>query len=231
MASTGKTTNYELSQFIGTDKPSWLGDYNGDMLKIDTVLGSINATATTAQSGVASAQSAASAAQMTANAAQRSSNQNANKIESIENALNANLVQATPLNNGTSPLNISFSPVFVICKGSIQFPTLPTSTYVVGSNTRIPLWSYTGNLFKLVTSAITDTVNHFSVGVMTIRCNTSSQQNFITTFGCNAYFDGANTIFYTGITTSFYSTITALSNLWFNATSFLSGQTLNSESW
>lgn len=36
MASTNKTTNYELSQFIGTDKPAWLNDYNQDMVKIDT---------------------------------------------------------------------------------------------------------------------------------------------------------------------------------------------------
>lgn len=35
MASTNKTTNYELSQFIQTDKPAWLGDYNLDMSKID----------------------------------------------------------------------------------------------------------------------------------------------------------------------------------------------------
>ena len=35
MASTNKTTNYELSQFIATDKPAWLGDYNQDMSKID----------------------------------------------------------------------------------------------------------------------------------------------------------------------------------------------------
>lgn len=35
MSSTNKTSNYELSQYIGTDKPTYLGDYNGDMLKID----------------------------------------------------------------------------------------------------------------------------------------------------------------------------------------------------
>lgn len=38
MASTNKTTNYELSQYVGTDKPTYLGDYNGDMLKIDTAI-------------------------------------------------------------------------------------------------------------------------------------------------------------------------------------------------
>ena len=36
MASTNRTTNYNLSQFLGTDKPAWLVDYNQDMNKIDT---------------------------------------------------------------------------------------------------------------------------------------------------------------------------------------------------
>ncbi len=36
MSSTNKTANYELSQYIGSDKPTYLVDYNGDMLKIDT---------------------------------------------------------------------------------------------------------------------------------------------------------------------------------------------------
>ena len=35
MASTNKTENYDLSQFVGTDHPTWLGDYNSDMKKID----------------------------------------------------------------------------------------------------------------------------------------------------------------------------------------------------
>ena len=38
MASTNKTENYDLSQFVGTDHPTWLGDYNGDMAKIDAQL-------------------------------------------------------------------------------------------------------------------------------------------------------------------------------------------------
>lgn len=41
MSSTNKTTNYMLSQFLGTDHFSFLTDYNGDMLKIDTALGSL----------------------------------------------------------------------------------------------------------------------------------------------------------------------------------------------
>lgn len=46
MSSTNKTTNYELSQFIGTDKPAWLTDYNADMSKIDTGVATAQGTAT-----------------------------------------------------------------------------------------------------------------------------------------------------------------------------------------
>ena len=35
MTATNKTTNYQLSQFVGSDRPTWLGDYNDDMSKID----------------------------------------------------------------------------------------------------------------------------------------------------------------------------------------------------
>lgn len=35
MTATNHTENYNLSQFAGTDRPTWLVDYNGDMAKID----------------------------------------------------------------------------------------------------------------------------------------------------------------------------------------------------
>ena len=35
MATTNHTDNYNLSQFVGPDRPTWLGDYNDDMEKID----------------------------------------------------------------------------------------------------------------------------------------------------------------------------------------------------
>lgn len=35
MTAANHTENYNLSQFVGTDRPTWLGDYNGDMAKID----------------------------------------------------------------------------------------------------------------------------------------------------------------------------------------------------
>lgn len=55
MGSTNKTTNLELSQFLGTDKPSWLNDYNADMLAIDSAVGENVTDISTAQSRADSA--------------------------------------------------------------------------------------------------------------------------------------------------------------------------------
>lgn len=35
MTATNHTANYNLSQFTQADRPTWSGDYNGDMAKID----------------------------------------------------------------------------------------------------------------------------------------------------------------------------------------------------
>lgn len=45
MSSTNKTVNYKLSQFIETDKPTFLGDYNSDMQIIDGAIFEANQSA------------------------------------------------------------------------------------------------------------------------------------------------------------------------------------------
>ena len=65
MSSTNKTTYYDLSQYIGTDKPTYLGDYNSDMSKIDAGIHSAVETATTADQTAGSAD--AKATQLTEN--------------------------------------------------------------------------------------------------------------------------------------------------------------------
>lgn len=67
MASTNKTTTLKLSQFVGTDKPDWLTDYNEDMEKID-------AFATTAKSDIVAAQAASTQAKEVANSASSAAN-------------------------------------------------------------------------------------------------------------------------------------------------------------
>lgn len=59
MSSTNKTTYYKLSQYIGTDKPTYLQDYNGDMSKIDKAIHDVNGVATTANQTAGSAEAKA----------------------------------------------------------------------------------------------------------------------------------------------------------------------------
>lgn len=48
MSHTNSTTNYSLPQFLGTDKPAWLGDINPAFSAIDTALKTANDNASTA---------------------------------------------------------------------------------------------------------------------------------------------------------------------------------------
>ena len=65
MASTNKTTNYELSQFQSSDIPAWLTDYNGDMQKIDAGIHAAKIQAAGAADGVSALQTAMSGKQNT----------------------------------------------------------------------------------------------------------------------------------------------------------------------
>lgn len=66
MSSTNKTEHYNLSQYIGTDKPTYLGDYNSDMAKIDTGINNAQAKADSADGKAETAQSTAEQANQNA---------------------------------------------------------------------------------------------------------------------------------------------------------------------
>lgn len=68
MGSTNKTTNLDLSQFLASDRPDWLTDYNSDMEKID-------AWTATAEYDISTATADASSAKTTAGAASTAANQ------------------------------------------------------------------------------------------------------------------------------------------------------------
>lgn len=74
MSATNTTTNYNLSQFIGTDKPAWLTDYNGDMSRIDTA--------------IKTAADDAAAASSTASAADGKADTNAGNITTLDTQIN-----------------------------------------------------------------------------------------------------------------------------------------------
>lgn len=100
MASTNKTTNYELSQYLGSDKPTYLGDYNSDMLKIDNAIhqNALNiatadekatlagTNANTALTNAGTAQTTADTANTTANSALLKATANETDIANLDKA-------------------------------------------------------------------------------------------------------------------------------------------------
>lgn len=60
MGHTNSTVNYNLPQFVGTDKPTWMGDVNGAFLAIDTAIAAAKTQADSAAGGVAGLQTTVS---------------------------------------------------------------------------------------------------------------------------------------------------------------------------
>lgn len=57
MSHTNSTANYNLPQFVGSDKPAWLGDINPAMTAIDTAIKNVSDSASTADGKATTAQS------------------------------------------------------------------------------------------------------------------------------------------------------------------------------
>lgn len=99
MSSTNKTANYKLSQYIGTDKPTYLGDYNGDMLKIDTQLKANADSASNASSDAGAAQAVADKASKDVKALNDSVTANSKDIASLKTK---NAQQDVSIQNATN---------------------------------------------------------------------------------------------------------------------------------
>lgn len=69
MSSTNKTLHYNLPQFIGSDIPTWLGDFNSAMTAIDSGISAAATSASGAATTAAQASTDAAAAQASANSA------------------------------------------------------------------------------------------------------------------------------------------------------------------
>lgn len=112
-AHTNATTNYELPQFVGTDKPTWLGDFNEAMSDIDTGMHE-NATAiSTMQTDVNNAVSTASQASQNVTTLTGTVNTLSSTVSSVQTtANNASQTASSALNtantaNGKADTNAS----------------------------------------------------------------------------------------------------------------------------
>lgn len=91
MSATNETTNYKLPLFTDNDQPTWLGDFNGAMSKIDANMNTIGANASTALSAannavnrVATVETTTVNVQATANSAYALAQTNEGDISTLE---------------------------------------------------------------------------------------------------------------------------------------------------
>ena len=102
MGHTNSTANLNLPQFIGTDKPTWLGDVNGAFQAIDAKAGTVDADIATIDAKADQATSDASNAVATANNASTIAG-NANTTATSANNLANNAL--TVANNSDAHVN------------------------------------------------------------------------------------------------------------------------------
>lgn len=103
MAHTNNTSNYELSQFVGTDKPTFLGDYNGDMQKIDAAIKGAKDTADGASTTADAASALATSASATATqAATDAASASANATTALNTANGATTTANSAMSTATS---------------------------------------------------------------------------------------------------------------------------------
>lgn len=203
MSATTKTTYLDLPQFIGTDVPSWLGDFNGAMKKIDTGYNNVDIKAGQAAS--------------TANSASSKSDINAQAITNInaelktlkqavmnyDNILNFKLVTCVPspnnLKDGSSMImtqNTNKTLASLKFNATMSYPLTNPSKYVFtwsasgGTTTFYDLFTVEDNCFNLNQTALPRSAECLTVGVMTYRAESSKT---ISRLYVRAWYDGATT--------------------------------------
>lgn len=95
MSATNETANYKLPLFTDNDQPTWLGDFNGAMSKIDTDMNTVGANASTALSAannavnrVATVETTMANVQATANSAYALAQTNEGDISTLDGKVN-----------------------------------------------------------------------------------------------------------------------------------------------
>lgn len=147
MSHTNKTTHYNLPQFIGGDKASWLGDLNPAFNTIDGELYAINTTASDADSKADSAQASADNGIALAQQA-------INALSNLEEKLKTEKLTATfttslnpVVNNTYIVYNKFIGVIYIKCSVGLPSATNLTAGAVIGSLGNLLKPEYTDTIY------------------------------------------------------------------------------------
>lgn len=232
MSATNKTTYLNLPQFIGTDVPSWLGDFNGAMEKIDTGYNNVDIKTEQATSTANSASSKAdiNAQSITKITAELTTLKNA--VQNYDNILNFKMVTCVPSPNNlkdTSSMimtqNTNKTLASLKFNATMLYPLSNPSKYVFtwsangGTTTFYDLFTIEDNCFNLNQTALPRSAECLTIGVMSYR-NDSTKT--ISRLYVRAWYDGATT----HVGAIFSNEPTASITMWMDGSVFLSGSVI-----
>lgn len=232
MSATNKTTYLYLPQFIGTDVPSWLGDFNGAMVTIDSGYNNLDIKAAQAASTANSASSKADINTQSITSINAELKILKNAVQNYDNILNFKMVTCVP-----SPNNLKANSSMIMSQNTnktlaslkfnatMLYPLSNPSKYVFtwsndgGTTSFYDLFTIEDNCFNLNQTALPRSSECLTVGVMTTR-NDSTRA--IARLYVRAWYDGATT----HVGAIFGSEPTASVTMWMDGTVFLSGSVI-----
>lgn len=201
MSATNKTTYYELPIFIGTDTPSWLGDWNNAITAIDTA---INGAMTRGESALSKANSAQASSDANTQQLQSTNEEIATLKKAVQNydsildfspvalAINPNNVASTSGIYMVQNTNKTLNKIMVsVILSQMTNPTSYVYTAEHGTTTWYDLFTVEDNCLKLNQTSLPNHQNALTVGVL----NEFSNGNFEGGVWLRAWFDGAATHF------------------------------------
>lgn len=233
MSATNKTTYLDLPQFIGTDVPSWLGDFNGAMEKIDTGYNNVDIKAKQAASTANSASSKADTNTQSITSINAELKTLKNAVQNYDNILNFKMVTCV-----TSPNNLKSNSSMIMTQNTnktlaslkfnatMLYPLSNPSKYVFtwagggGTTTFYDLFTIEDNCFNLNQTALPRSTECLTIGVMTTR-NDSTRA--IARLYVRAWYDGATT----HVGAIFSNEPTSSVTMWMDGTVFLSGNVIS----
>jgi len=213
MGHTNSTANLALPQFIGTDKPTWLGDINGAFSAIDAYAGTNDAAVAAAASDASSAISQASAAVNTANTANTTAGNastTANNAIGVANTANAIAGTVDAKVGLLADLNTADRTNIVNAINEVFAEATGTGTPVTATGDGVKTFSQVlDTLHSLIDPA---KINHKSILVYTYTgneqiyhlCNMNTEYDF-TRSVCGATAFAVNTINCKSSSSTFYT--------------------------
>lgn len=152
MAHTNSTENYGLPQWIGTDKPTFLGDFNTAFGTIDTQMKANSDAATTAVATANSADAVATSANTNATTALNTANSAAtDAATAVSTASTANSTANTAKTNADAALRASAANTIENLAPAYD----PTLTYEVGDLVTYIDAQNSGKLYKCIVAVNT----------------------------------------------------------------------------